>query len=80
MNPPVRVAQHGDLLEPAVLPQGVGVRAQLLEGDRRRGWSARAAVAAVVVVDQVQHVPERVEPGVQRGVVASQPAVHDQAG
>ena len=34
----------------------------------------------MVVVDQAHNVAERIEPGVKRGVIASQAAVHNQAG
>src|SRR5215217_5416198 len=65
------VAEDGDLLEAQVIAQGVGIGAQPLEGDRLRRWSARAAVAAVVVVDHMHHAAQRVEPGVQTGVISS---------
>src|SRR5919107_1330556 len=58
------VAEDGDLLEAQVIAQGVGISAQPLEGNRLRRWSARAPVAAVVVVDQMHHAAQRVEPGV----------------
>jgi hypothetical protein len=63
-----------------VLPQGVSVRAQLLEGDRLRRHSPRATVAAVVIVDEVHHFAQGIKPGVQAGVIEAQAAVHHQAG
>src|SRR5215217_8804646 len=59
-KPSERVAQDGDLLEAQVLAQGVGISTKLFEGECLPRWSARATVTAVVVVDEVHHVAQRV--------------------
>jgi hypothetical protein len=55
-----RIAEDGDLLVAQVRAQGVGICAELLEGERLLGWPARAAVTTVVVVDQVHLLAQRI--------------------
>ena len=58
----------------------VRVVGQLLHGQRVQAGAAGAPVAAVVVVDELEPVGQRVECRPQVRVVETQPAVHDQAG
>jgi hypothetical protein len=48
-EPPERVAEDGDLLEAQALAQGVGIGAQLAEGDGLRRRPARASRSVVSV-------------------------------
>jgi hypothetical protein len=76
----VRVTQHGDAAKPEVRSQGVGIGDELLVRQTVDARPPGATVVAVIVVDEVQDVSERVEPAAQVCVVHAQTAVHDQAG
>ena len=73
-------AEDKQPVEAETARERVRVVGQLLHGQRVHAGAAGAPVAAVVVVDELEPVGQRVECRPQVRVVETQPAVHDQAG